>query len=203
MTSLLYCLSSHKWRETPQVYQNKGEMFPSALDHKAAVHISLLEFCTLKPCLPQTLIFVFHVLLQRTVLPQQHWKLQPNAVNVVRAFSRRCEVMCTIIKMWVRGRMNEGCRKHACMNTEENLINFQFSASKRCDVCFMVVTVRVEMSNRRSVRFHRETGAGLMFTQRTKLQKHQRSAAFLLRVKREDAGRDQPSRGIAQRPKRL
>lgn len=179
-------------------------MFPRALGHKAAIHKALLEFCTLKPCLPQTLIFVFHVCYYEELCCHSDTKLQPDAVNVVRAFSKRCEVMCTITKMEVRGgKMDDGCRKHACINTEENLINFEFSASRRCDLCFVVVAVRVGVSSRRGVRFHRETGAGLVFTQRTMLQKHCRSAAVLLSVKQEGAASDQPSRSITQHPKRL
>lgn len=64
--------------------------------------------------------------------------------------------------------MDDGCRKHARINTEENLFNSEFSASRRCNFCFVVVAVHVGGGvgggNRRGVRFHRETGAGLVFT---------------------------------------
>lgn len=79
--------------------------------------------------------------------------------------------------------MDGGCRKHSCMITEENLNNFQFSASKRCNFCIVVVATCVGVSYGRSVRFHRKTGAGLVFTQRMTLQKHCRPAAVLLSVK--------------------
>lgn len=62
MTSLLYCLSSHKRGETPQVHQNKGETFSGAPGHAAltSIHIRVYHepLCTL--------------LYYESALPQQH-----------------------------------------------------------------------------------------------------------------------------------
>lgn len=190
MTSWLYCLSSHKWGETPQVLQNKGDMFPSAPGHEAFLLTTPLEFCILKQCWPQTLIFVFHVvLLPITMLPRRHRKLQPDAINVVCAFSKRCEVMCKNKSIGPRGK---GCRDAEGTH-----------AWRQRRILCIKATQFVLSSNRRSVRIYRATGPGFVFTQRWRLQTHCRPAAALLRPEQEDEARDQQARGIMPRVRRL